>query len=260
MSSYVKHIHEALHEDKQGKWGWVIYRTSYKNDAAWERFRDCINISAREALKGEGASPLVLDALDCIFVSDPALDGASRKQLRERFLQWRQPAIRVENPQRALPKEWDEIPSRYVYFVQVDDESLDSVVQASAQSSDTGWVRFVRCDQEVDLGPLKLEYKWEQLEDYHWKMLASRMLSARFYSDVWDTIHGWDWSPDIDDVMKIEAFQMERAASDAAQEALLCHPRSDPGTALAALQSADMGYLIRLVDSKQGMRLVQVKK
>lgn len=260
MFSYVKNIHEALHEDKQGKWGWVIYRTTYKDDAAWERFRDWVNISAREALKEEGASPLVLGALECLFVSDPALDGASRKQLRERFLRWRQAAIRVENPQRALPKEWDEIPSRYVYFVQVDEESLDSVVQASAQSSDTGWVRFVRCDQEVDLRTPKLEYKWDRLEDFHWKMLASRMLSASFYNHVWDTIHGWDWGPDIDDVMKVEAVQMERAASDAAQEARLCHPRSDAGTALAPLQLGDMGYLIRFVDSEQKMRLVQIQK
>ncbi|KAK3898422.1 hypothetical protein C8A05DRAFT_37982 [Staphylotrichum tortipilum] len=54
----------------QDKWGWVFYRTTYKDDAAWERFRDWIETSSRE---------------DNIFVSDLAIEGASQAQLRQRF-------------------------------------------------------------------------------------------------------------------------------------------------------------------------------
>ncbi len=210
MSHYVKSVHDTLHQTMQEKWGWVIYRTTYKDDGAWERFRNSVNTSSRETLRKQGASPLVLGSLDCIFVSDPVLEGASRDQLLARFRQWRKLAIQAENPQRALPKQWDEIPGRYVYFVEVDEDSLNSVVQASRQGRDTGWVHFVRCDQEVDL---VTPPQWP--EDDSWKMLASRIVAADFYDDVWTYINRWDVMGTIDELMETEAWRMEKAAATA---------------------------------------------
>ncbi len=176
-SIYVRLAHEDL--CIQEKWGWVFYRTTYKDDVAWERFRDWIEASSREDLRAQGASPLLLGAFDNIFVSDPSLEGASRQQLRPRFREWRKPAFRAENPTRPLPKEYGDIPGRYIYFVVVDEESLDSVLPGGRLSWDkgwkTGWVHFVRCDAELSLGEPPVT-DLEFYQDPHWKVLASRVL------------------------------------------------------------------------------------
>ena len=211
MSQAVQWVHDTLQGNLEDKWGWVIYRTTYKDDAAWERFRDSVNMSSRGALREQGASPLVLGALDYVFVSDPTLEGASREQLRTRFRKWRKPAIQAENPRRPLPKEWDEIPARYVYFVHVDEDSLNSVVQARRRSRDSGWVHFVFCDQEVDLDTSHPKWRWY---DDHWKMLSSWMISAEFYDEVWNTIFRWDVGPSIEDRMEWHTEQLEKASAE----------------------------------------------
>ena len=38
-SMHIQALHNSLVFTKQDKWGWVIYRTTYKDDAAWERFK-----------------------------------------------------------------------------------------------------------------------------------------------------------------------------------------------------------------------------
>ena len=202
MSYGAQQIHNVLeHLHGLGKWGWVIYRTSYKDDAAWDRFQRYVNEWSREALKEDGASALVSGAVDWTFVSDPALAGASREQLRERFHEWRKTAIWAENPRMHLLQTSGDIPQRYVCFVQVDEDALNSVAQGSKPDQDAGAVHFVRCDDEMP----RLPGWWG---DDFWPMLSKKIVSIQF----WETIGTSIQNPgvaDIDEVMDDEMRELE---------------------------------------------------
>ena len=213
-------VHEYLQGHNLDKWGWVIYRTSYKDDAAWERFQRYITTWSREALKGEDASHLVSGAAEWTFVSDPALDGASREQLRARFREWRKTAIQAENPRLAsLPTTSEDMTQRYIYFVQVDEEALGSAaVQESAPHRDAGVVRFVRCDGDDALEQPLGRLRWAAGDDEVWTMMPKRIVSTEFWVNVCISVEHWDCSYSIDDVMdmEIEALEWERERTSAA--------------------------------------------
>ncbi len=69
-SSHLPLIYEMLERDKEDKWGWVIYRTTYKDDAGWDRFQSYVNTWSHDDLSQPGV-PRGLRAADWTFVSDP---------------------------------------------------------------------------------------------------------------------------------------------------------------------------------------------
>ncbi|KAK3902111.1 twin arginine translocation protein, partial [Staphylotrichum tortipilum] len=165
------------------KWGWVIYRTSYKNEAAWDRFRDDITRRPREELEESAASPFVRGAADWTFVSDPALEGASHDELRARFRAWRARAYYAET-RRGVPQTGADITSRYLCFVEVDEAALDSVSRASEPGGGPAVVNFIECDRDAafafDTVP-ELD-KWEGGDGYwEWRMLAERISCLGFW-------------------------------------------------------------------------------
>jgi hypothetical protein len=203
MSGYLANIHEDLQLSKEDKWGWVIYRTTYKDDAGWERFKGYVNAWSRDALskpEEQDAPPAVLSAMDWTFVSDPAtLDGASRQQLRHRFRDWRDTAIQAENPRRdPVDTNWSQ---RYLFFVRVDEDSLNSVLEGNGEFLDSGWVHLIRCDEKLDFGRL-LEHKDGELDrdlspvpehgDDGWMMISGHMINGEFYESLGTAIEYWD--------------------------------------------------------------------
>ncbi len=197
MSYASQQIHETLQRGNMGKWGWVIYRTSYKDDAAWDRFQHYVSEWSQKALKEDDASPVVSGAVDWTFVSDPALDGAPREQLRERFHRWRKTAIWTENPRRRSPETSLDIPQRYMYFVQVDEDALDSVMRAGTPDQDAGAVHFVHCDDKMPNGT-----------DEVWTMLSKKVVSTEFWDQVFTSIFDPGYLP-IDEVMEDEFHELE---------------------------------------------------
>ena len=76
MSGSVEWIYNDLQRHKEDKWGWIIYRTSYKDDAAWELFKDRL-VNNWTRIEDPDLPPAVLRAMDWTFISDrPTLDGA----------------------------------------------------------------------------------------------------------------------------------------------------------------------------------------
>jgi hypothetical protein len=105
-------------------------------------------------LADHGAPSAVKNALDWTFVSDPTtLNGASREQLRHRFRDWRKTAMQAENQRRdpATPIRSIDIPQRYTYFIQVDEESLNSAIKGGHHQLD------------ADRQPLRREHIYAQL-------------------------------------------------------------------------------------------------
>lgn len=186
---YLQRIHNDLEYYQDDRWGWVFYRTTYKDDLAWDTFKRYINTWSRKSLPRRGASPAVLSALEWTFVSNQTtLDGVSREQLRHRFREWRKIAMRAENPRRdpsTLIRSID-IPQRYLYFIQVDEDSLSSVIESGGEFLDSGWVHLVRCDDELD-GELAAGQ-----EDEGWMMISANMVGAEFYDGIGTTIECWD--------------------------------------------------------------------
>lgn len=72
----------ALTKDLKSKWGFVIYRTTYTDDAEWKRFMDHINTRIHLNLEDEGAGDL-FSRLDWCVQEDLALENAGTDQVRE---------------------------------------------------------------------------------------------------------------------------------------------------------------------------------
>ncbi|KAG8629727.1 hypothetical protein KVT40_001346 [Elsinoe batatas] len=71
LPSPSRNIYDSLIESSHDKWGWLIYRTTYVDDAAWDRFK--------------------------AFDKDK-FDGASREELRTHFAERAEGAYGREQP------------------------------------------------------------------------------------------------------------------------------------------------------------------
>jgi hypothetical protein len=91
-------LSKVLISSKHDKWGFVIYRCTYEDDQAWDRFQQVFRERKQQALQ-RSDTPKIADSHEWTFVDDrTALDGASRPQLRERFNEWAAHAMATEQP------------------------------------------------------------------------------------------------------------------------------------------------------------------
>jgi hypothetical protein len=142
----------SLAEIKHDKWGFMIYRCTYQDDHAWERFKQIMHERTQKLMEmsytPEAAKSLT-DNLEWTFVEDRvALDGASKSQLRERFKKWAVQSIVTEQPRAQAETERDPEPTfwipRYRYFIQVDEQALQSVLDApESDFYEGGFINFV---------------------------------------------------------------------------------------------------------------------
>jgi hypothetical protein len=76
-------ISRMLKELNHDKWGFVIYRCTYKNDQDWNRFKQLVHDRTKQLI-AESDTPEIADSLEWTFVEDrAAFEGASRPQLRD---------------------------------------------------------------------------------------------------------------------------------------------------------------------------------
>ena len=189
-------IYESLERSKEDKWGWVIYRTTYKDDAGWERFKSYVKKWSYADLSQPGI-PRGLSPADWTFISDPVLDGASREQLRHHFREWRKTAWNAENPRKTEtfpPKRgMSALNLRYITFIQVDEESLDSVLDGTGDDFDPAWVNLIRCDDDHDIGvqPPFRHSNDQWVVDEGWMMVAASSMRSEFYCTVGNLDDFW---------------------------------------------------------------------
>lgn len=143
--SDAQNLRQVLEDHKHDKWGWVIYRTSYADDAAWATFKQVVQERSRKEI-AESDAPEIAASLEWTFIEDPALDGVPAEQLRARFRSWAVDAIGAENPRAgAYPRDFDALPMvpRYNYFIEADERALRTVAGANPDDlMDAGWVRL----------------------------------------------------------------------------------------------------------------------
>jgi hypothetical protein len=116
-------IANSLEECKLDHWGFVIYRCTYGSQEKWDKFIALAKQEAHDYLKHWGTGDLsVYDKMDWTVVEDAeTLDGASILETTRKFQAWVKADEREETQGNfGTP--------RYHYFVHVDEESLESVV------------------------------------------------------------------------------------------------------------------------------------
>ncbi|KAL2795764.1 hypothetical protein BJX66DRAFT_163649 [Aspergillus keveii] len=169
LYSEASSVLEEVLRSRSKKWGWVVYRCTYDDEATWQKLKQWIIDENRERTEDSDA-PTLIDHLDMVFFEDRALfENASRDNLRVHFKAWREdqfsrlgPAdqeviwgarrgesgrITIQHPEINYP--------RFHQFVQVDDESLQSMVEEWEEPRrlrGTGHVNFVDADWPHDMG------------------------------------------------------------------------------------------------------------
>ncbi|KAJ5746031.1 hypothetical protein N7520_011213 [Penicillium odoratum] len=123
-------VHECKHR-KIEKWGWVFYRTTYKDDEAWDNFKQRLNFSVRSIISSDPRSEVneaMFDKLQFVFVEDKAkFDGASKEELRSHFQEWVTKTFSSENPCAEKTLIYDDEPvPRYRFFFELDEDALRS--------------------------------------------------------------------------------------------------------------------------------------
>ncbi|KAF7520297.1 hypothetical protein G7054_g12815 [Neopestalotiopsis clavispora] len=184
-----KNIEWDLHFHQHDKWGWVIYRTAYGDDAAWERFKQFVMDNAARGI-AQSTAPGIANTVEWTFVSDQeTLDGASTGQLRARFRGWAAEAIRTENP-RATGKSLNKHfwASRYSFCIEVSEETLEWVAKVkSPRDWELVWVKFIQADWEYD--PEEDDGGYELIDgntahDVGWMLIESCNIAHWFYDII----------------------------------------------------------------------------
>ncbi|KAK6432421.1 hypothetical protein LTR95_011405, partial [Oleoguttula sp. CCFEE 5521] len=196
LRSPSRNIHDGLLEDKHDKWGWVIYRCSYKDDEAWERFKQIITQRTRaQILKSD--APEAFNSLEWTFVSDrPTLEGIPMNRLRSLFKTWAATAVHAEQP-RATDHVLQLSGPRYNYFVQ-------SVISPTEQDPlRGGLVKFVdarwRPLAEAFPGQIEEPDPEDVLEaidgcteeNVGWMLISLGMIGAEFYESSYSFMDAW---------------------------------------------------------------------
>lgn len=74
--SPLEELVERVRNNPDAKWGFVIYRCTYRDDAAWEQFMQRLKLQARLNLEADGAGDIFAH-IDWNVQEDPAmLDNA----------------------------------------------------------------------------------------------------------------------------------------------------------------------------------------
>lgn len=82
MGSEGATIRKFLNFQRQEKWGWVIFRCTYTDDAAWENFLRLLRADMKAELDFSGDRDM-LDTLDLVIIEDKdTLDNADIPEVR----------------------------------------------------------------------------------------------------------------------------------------------------------------------------------
>lgn len=142
------------------KWGFIIYRCTYGDDGAWDRFMHRLNAHKDDALIDKYDDKYLAHHLDWNVQQDPSLDRATKDQVRERFRTWVATDARTEFPTSAdyqdkIHRLLHENP-RYKYCVHVDAESMQSVLDGPPPTEPdlhgVSHVNLIRADYAWEAG------------------------------------------------------------------------------------------------------------
>lgn len=138
------------------RWGFAVYRTTYDDDDAWERYLEVLKVTARRSLVQQGGDVLLEQYMDCRWtlpakftaksrtqrrhclthisplgpvISDRAtLDGASKADVRRHFKSWCAGRSEERDGPGATKKRAGRLP-RFKHCLYVDRKCLDTLAK-----------------------------------------------------------------------------------------------------------------------------------
>jgi len=148
-------INDMLNYYGLRKWGFVIYRCTYDNDSAWDRFMQNLNARKDAVLRDTYDDEDLAQHLDWNVQQDPSLDHATKDEVRDRFKAWVATDARAEMPTSAEYRDrlqglLYENP-RYKYCIHVDAEAMQSVLDGPPPTKPdlrgVSYVNLIRAEQ-----------------------------------------------------------------------------------------------------------------
>lgn len=129
------------------KWGWIIYRTTYDDDEKWARFEERFQeLVRRESLDRDNGKHIHTQYLDFPVRSDIKYQNSTTAQLRTEFQEWvAGDGPLLEHDMNSDDRWKTKGAISYEYFIRVDTEAMESVLE-----SDEGWVDLVQVDWPGD--------------------------------------------------------------------------------------------------------------
>ncbi|KAK3682790.1 hypothetical protein B0T22DRAFT_294684 [Podospora appendiculata] len=180
-------IAESLARFKLRHWGFVMIRCTYASQAKWDKFMALAKQYTYGYFEERGMSE-VYERLLWTVIEDPAtLDGASLLEASRRFSEYDWVEVDPQGRKEGWDEEmgtWLNFP-RYLFYLYVDDESLESVVdEERAELGDADCLKAVWADsvisREVDrLADLEAGEEEEEYEGYESKDEERMMLDLR---------------------------------------------------------------------------------
>ncbi|RKU48603.1 hypothetical protein DL546_008714 [Coniochaeta pulveracea] len=133
-------IRKSLGEDKSERWGFVLIRCTYSSQEAWEKFLRLAKQDAYDYFEQRGMeeSDVYANLVWTVIEDADTLDGASYLDTSRRFEAWLESEGKHEKREIKFPNMWRNCP-RYSYFLHVDQESLESVVDDEKAKTKAGY-------------------------------------------------------------------------------------------------------------------------
>lgn len=143
-------LRKRLTQDGVTQWGLRIYRCTYRNDEAWQRFMDFFRERSAARLRRLSAADLFSTLAWEVQEDASTLDGMSKAAVRDLFRDWViQATAGIDSDAREA------LNPRYRFCVHVDEEALRSVLQfldtRDSRAFEEGFVNIVQVEWVPEL-------------------------------------------------------------------------------------------------------------
>jgi hypothetical protein len=147
-------IEQWLREDGHRAWGFVIYRSTYQNQAAWDEFMRRLLANTTDMLEYDAGLDLLDHLALTVFDNPNKFDNATTAMVRDHFKQWAATMEEEEQGPISRPKHL-RIPGsqRYRYCIQVTQEALESALADDCEKKEMGVVYIIQA-------------KWQEYSPY----------------------------------------------------------------------------------------------
>ncbi|EAS35440.3 uncharacterized protein CIMG_00794 [Coccidioides immitis RS] len=200
LNSSSKQIRHLLDRKKHTKWGFVIYRCTYEDDAAWETLLSILKERTHGHLKREDSLDLE-DKLEWTVIEDKEkLDGANVGTVGDMFLNWveseeakHEQLMHAGEPEMQ-PGSMLGITPRYLCCVHVGAESLNSVVNLAPRPPEpdlwhTAYVNMIHAPSWIQRTEV-CDYEGGKNDTEGWTKISADLLIPHAYACL-QSLDGW---------------------------------------------------------------------
>ena len=172
-------IRKSVNKYQLKQWGFVIFRCTYKSQEKWDQFIGLAKEHASDYFEWRDMEDLYESMAWTIIEDAETLEGASLATTAQKFVEWVEGPEGRQDRAGSLFDTDDTVPvygPRYTFFLHVDEESLESVVDDEKAREDGGYFcKAVKADmalaaeqerrQQEEGGGQAEEEEWEQDEE-----------------------------------------------------------------------------------------------